>query len=719
MKRAWAIVLALAMAIQMYGVIHQYDIQPTEISTILASNDSLLLATHISGCGIQIYDCTDPYNLVHHSMISGSYQLVRLKGDHVYCRGPYFTVFDIHDYDNPEVLVTIDTNNYHYGNHGNSWGVEEYNDRLYISWSNTNWDGENRRSWEIWDIADLTNPVLIESVYCQSYAVNDCMLDLRIQDDIAYQLVDVCTDLIVFDISNPDEWVVIDNLALPLSCWSMIIREDTIYLYRESRAARIDISDPYNTSMTGIVSIDGIYSLTTTIMEDLLVLNTYNGMVLYSTENPDSLEYYGRYDEVFDTSLGYVLPVDYRCYAYPNEGYMHYIDCHGTGNIYHINSLTDCGNLDAFTIKDNELFVLPYRCYDISDPYNPVCYYASYEGNDIIVRENTAFVCDPACLGTYDISDISNISMLDHYYIGSSENNFLEVALSEDTIYGITEDGMLVYDVEDVENIELLANYSTTTRAEHIRLYNDCLYTWSEENGLFVYSIEIPNNPQEHYSYFPGTIRAIEFFDEFLYILSDDYLLIYTNDGQGNLSLQSEFYLMFTAEYEAFRIKGNVMILADNLGRKLSVYNISNPVNPRLDFNYSWNYETYEMQLTDEYLIADTGGSGIQILNIEALKNGDEVMSKPSFALSNHPNPFNPTTTISFSLPEAGSTELSIYNIRGQRVKTLVRDYLDVGDHSFNWDGTDDRGTGVSSGVYLYRIRSGKLDQCSKMLLMK
>ncbi len=87
----------------------------------------------------------------------------------------------------------------------------------------------------------------------------------------------------------------------------------------------------------------------------------------------------------------------------------------------------------------------------------------------------------------------------------------------------------------------------------------------------------------------------------------------------------------------------------------------------------------------------------------------------------NYPNPFNPSTTISFELntENTENTELIIYNMKGQKVKQLVRGQLSVGQHSFIWNGTDDKGKHVSSGIYLYKLRSGNYTSTKKMILMK
>ena len=85
----------------------------------------------------------------------------------------------------------------------------------------------------------------------------------------------------------------------------------------------------------------------------------------------------------------------------------------------------------------------------------------------------------------------------------------------------------------------------------------------------------------------------------------------------------------------------------------------------------------------------------------------------------NYPNPFNPETTIAFSLENASSVMLEIYNIKGQKVKTIANEYMDKGRHSIVWNGRDNAGRKVSSGVYLYRLRAGKEEFNSKMILMK
>ena len=86
---------------------------------------------------------------------------------------------------------------------------------------------------------------------------------------------------------------------------------------------------------------------------------------------------------------------------------------------------------------------------------------------------------------------------------------------------------------------------------------------------------------------------------------------------------------------------------------------------------------------------------------------------------SNYPNPFNPTTNFSFSLAEAGNTTIEIFNVLGQKINTLVDEYMPAGEHTVIWNGTNGAGQQVSSGVYFYKITSGDYTETKKMSLLR
>ena len=98
----------------------------------------------------------------------------------------------------------------------------------------------------------------------------------------------------------------------------------------------------------------------------------------------------------------------------------------------------------------------------------------------------------------------------------------------------------------------------------------------------------------------------------------------------------------------------------------------------------------------------------------------DESLIPKQFALhNNYPNPFNPTTQIAVDLPEAAATEITVWNIIGQKVATLHSGDLNAGHHIVNFDGQDDNGQQLTSGMYLYRVTAGKYNAIKKMTLLK
>ena len=86
---------------------------------------------------------------------------------------------------------------------------------------------------------------------------------------------------------------------------------------------------------------------------------------------------------------------------------------------------------------------------------------------------------------------------------------------------------------------------------------------------------------------------------------------------------------------------------------------------------------------------------------------------------NNYPNPFNPSTKMNYSIPRDGMVSLIVYNVLGQQVRTLVNAPMTAGQYSITWDGRNDAGSVLSSGVYFYRLQAGAMAIVKKMLLLK
>jgi hypothetical protein len=122
----------------------------------------------------------------------------------------------------------------------------------------------------------------------------------------------------------------------------------------------------------------------------------------------------------------------------------------------------------------------------------------------------------------------------------------------------------------------------------------------------------------------------------------------------------------------------------------------------------------------DVYIDAITwrGMSGTSVadllVSLNKLTEGPASVPEKFLLEQNRPNPFNPSTDISFSLPEASHVTLEVFNVVGQKVATLVDNRLEAGEYTYTWDGSD-----AASGVYLYRITTENIVETRKMILMK
>jgi hypothetical protein len=103
----------------------------------------------------------------------------------------------------------------------------------------------------------------------------------------------------------------------------------------------------------------------------------------------------------------------------------------------------------------------------------------------------------------------------------------------------------------------------------------------------------------------------------------------------------------------------------------------------------------------------------------EYLSTKDEGIPTEFALHENYPNPFNPTTTLRFDLPELSDMTLTIYNMLGQKVKTFNMQSTPAGYHSVTWDATNDYGEQVGAGVYLYQLQTKDFVKTRKMVLLK
>ncbi|PID28143.1 MAG: hypothetical protein CSB55_06425 [Candidatus Cloacimonadota bacterium] len=192
--------------------------------------------------------------------------------------------------------------------------------------------------------------------------------------------------------------------------------------------------------------------------------------------------------------------------------------------------------------------------------------------------------------------------------------------------------------------------------------------------------------------------------------------LIWEKDNAQSLMGTIPGYAVDLPEEQAFIIENCVLGLYGTGG----IYKIN------YDYNSEPEWISNEMlsfiKTDSGFLFCSAGENSFTVKKTDngMLPSSDNLLIKPESIMSNYPNPFNPETSVSFSLPSAGKVNLSVYNTKGQKVKTLADDIYKAGNHSVLWNGKDETGNAVSSGVYFYRLNlDGKTVKTNKCLLLK
>jgi len=196
-------------------------------------------------------------------------------------------------------------------------------------------------------------------------------------------------------------------------------------------------------------------------------------------------------------------------------------------------------------------------------------------------------------------------------------------------------------------------------------------------------------------------------------------------DGEGSIDIWGSNYMNHDPDLGFIRINwGEGNLESDPL------FDNTDLANPYQLCNNSPAIGTGTLDLPNGYILPLTdivgnpritnGEIDMGVYQRDSNADFDETIPQVYTALiGNYPNPFNPETTISFQMALEGKVQIDIFNIKGQKIKTIINQYISKGSHKVVWNGVDDTGRGVSSGVYFYQMQTDNCVVAKKMLLMK
>ena len=224
--------------------------------------------------------------------------------------------------------------------------------------------------------------------------------------------------------------------------------------------------------------------------------------------------------------------------------------------------------------------------------------------------------------------------------------------------------------------------------------------------------------------------------DEQLFINGNPEILYFGDEVQvtgqvsaGNLDIA--VIKAFESEYDMF-YTNSLVIGSDTLTYSVDYTKFGYPYFEDETTIFSNSYDFYftilDIIQTGEYAriisyIYGAESDYVQFIYPITISDGTHSPDLPiipdKLIMFNYPNPFNPSTTISFALPQESEIELTIFNLKGQKVKCLTKGDFGAGNHSYVWDGKDNSGKSVSGGIYFYQLKTESETVFKKMVLLK
>jgi hypothetical protein len=304
------------------------------------------------------------------------------------------------------------------------------------------------------------------------------------------------------------------------------------------------------------------------------------------------------------------------------------------------------------------------------------------------------------------------------------------------------------------------------------KVYRDAGYVATVDGNVLTYTdTEVPGGPHSYYvTAMYGTVESGASNTVSVFILPAEHYEINHDDGtaeQGfSVGATKQMAVKFECndEYDLKYVKVYVHTLG-SAGLVIRVYDANGPNGmpgaqlvtqyqyPAASVVAGWNFITLPTPVhlnNQAFYVALFETSGASLIGLDTSSNGfsyqntsgswvpvttgeimvraiiqggnaGEDLTLPPVVLDarNYPNPFNPETTISFSIPASGQTSVKIYNLKGQLVRTLVNETMNAGYQKVVWNGTDDNQKSVASGIYFYRVNNAGKTITRKMLLAK
>jgi hypothetical protein len=234
-----------------------------------------------------------------------------------------------------------------------------------------------------------------------------------------------------------------------------------------------------------------------------------------------------------------------------------------------------------------------------------------------------------------------------------------------------------------------------------------------------------------NYFYNPNADESLFSISYYLAPFKDEYKLTFYHwyeantgwDG-GNVQISTDggenwtilFPVVTYPDHSIVALQGEAGYTGEQLEWEQVEFDLSEYVGEHVEFRFQFaSTNTFNNRgwFIDDFTVHGAGQA------VNSIGNIMDLSIPTAYSVSNYPNPFNPITTIDYALTASNHVELKIYDTNGKLVKILVDDEKDVGYHTVIWNGKDERGNTVNSGVYLYHITAGEYAETKRCILLK
>ncbi len=654
----------------------------------------------VDEAGLRIFDITDPLQplLLGELSIPGA-RCLALRGDIAYvgCEDADFRTVDIGDPADPSILseLTIPMP---------ATDIEIAGDFAYVTVGDS--------GLQILDIVVPEVPAIHTIVDTPRHAH-----DLVIRGDYAY-IADQ-NHLVVIDITDlPTEPLAPRDRPGP-SLISVAVTGDHAYLLDTTFGLQIyDISDPLEPQWIG--DLPGAGEGKMEVVGDRLYAGIFPGLRIYDVSTPAAPVRIGQVN-AGGSSDGLLVDGDHVYQAIRAPGAVNVMD------ISNLDSPPELGSIDLSGWPYGISMSPPYaylasRFYglqvvDTSEPGAMVDlgYVSEVESaRQTIVEGPLAYVAGEEH-GLY-VLDIVKPGLPQVLSLQSMGGSLVDMAKQGDWIYGANWNGLRVIDVSDPLDPAVVGFLDTDWNAHHVAVHGDyvLLATTLE---LLVVDVAVPSDPQIVADFYIQA-KNLEVRGDLLYVSNLGSLDIYSLTSLP--ALTSIGHALLPNFCIGISFQGDLAYLAMGSGG-MQVLDIADPTAPRsVGSSPYWPMGVHAD--AERLYLVDT--HRLYALPLHCTLTPIEEDPLPARATArlhaNHPNPFNPNTRMGFTLMQAARVELSIHDCRGRLLRSLISgDRREAGRHELNWNGRDDAGRELGSGVYFIRLRSGNLTLGRRMILLK